>query len=102
MAAPAFTEAMTVPVEVIPVMATLYVVPLPVTIAVLLPPAVPVIVTPLPENPVTVLLKTTVKLIGLVLVGSACPIAWSIVTLGPPNFTQPGGAQGGGVGAKPG
>ena len=33
-------------------------------------------------KPVTVSLKATVKLIGLVLVGSACPAAWLIVTLG--------------------
>src|SRR5438876_1044954 len=58
-AAPALTEAMTVP-SVIPVTATLYVVPLPVTVTILVPPAVPAIVTPEAEKPVTDSLKVTV------------------------------------------
>ena len=62
-------EAMTVPVCVMPLTATLYVVPLPVTTAVVAP-AVPESVTPVFENPVTALLNTTVKLIGVALAGS--------------------------------
>ena len=49
---------------------------------VLEPPAVPVIVTSLPMNPVTGSLKTAVKWIGELLVGSAWPAAWLIVTVG--------------------
>ena len=70
-AASCFTEAITVPAVVIPLTATLYVVPLPVTVAVFVPPAVPVIVTPLLAKPVTDVLKIAVKLIGDTLVGSA-------------------------------
>ena len=47
------------------------------------PPAVlPAKLMSLAVKPVTVSLKVTVKLIGLVLVGSAWPAAWLIVTLG--------------------
>src|SRR4029077_12047453 len=80
-AAPAGTLTTTVPVPVIPDTATLYVVPLPVTVAVVAP-AVPLSVTSPVAKPVTVSLKVTVKLIGLALVGSAWPAAWLIVTLG--------------------
>src|SRR5947199_8900033 len=38
--------------------------------------------TPAPLKPLTCLLKTAVKLIGEVLVGSAWPVAWLIVTEG--------------------
>ena len=82
-AAPAGTLTTTVPVPVIPDTATLYVVPLPVTAAVSVPPTVlPAKLMSLAAKPVTVSLKATVKLIGLVLVGSAWPAAWLIVTLG--------------------
>ncbi len=53
-----------------------------VTVAVLVPPAVPVIATSPVAKVVTDSLKTTVKLIGLVPVGSAWPPAWLIVTVG--------------------
>src|SRR3972149_3811972 len=65
------TDGMAVPEVVMPVTATLYVVPLPVTVAVFVPPAVPLIVTSPVTKPVTAALKTTVKLIGEVPVGSA-------------------------------
>ena len=74
-ATPAAIDAVTVPGVDIPVTATLYVVPEPVTVATFVPPAVPVIVTSPVAKFVTVSLKTTVKLIGLVFVGSACPTA---------------------------
>src|SRR6266480_1315455 len=54
----------------------------PVTVTVLVPPAVPLSVTPAPVKPLTGLLNTAVKLIGKLLVGSAWPAAWSIVTVG--------------------
>src|SRR5947208_4679450 len=54
----------------------------PLTVAVLVPPAVPLSVTPAPVKPLTGLLNTAVKLIGEALVGSAWPAAWSIVTVG--------------------
>ena len=74
--------ATTVPREVMPVTATLYVAPLPVTAPLFEPPDVdPVNVTSPVANPVTERLKTTVKLIGLVLVGSFWPTAWLIVTV---------------------
>ena len=71
---PAASVAMTVPVCVIPETATLYVVPLPVTVAVVAP-AVPLRVTSLPVKPLTASLNTTVKAIGPVEAGSACPAA---------------------------
>src|SRR5947207_61014 len=54
----------------------------PLTVAVLVPPAVPLMVTPAPVKPLTGPLKTAVKLIGELLVGSAWPAAWLIVTAG--------------------
>src|SRR5438046_1260543 len=54
----------------------------PVTVTVLVPPAVPLSVTPAPVKPLTGLLNTAVKLIGKLLVGSAWPAAWLIVTVG--------------------
>ena len=45
--------------------------------------AVPLTVTPAEVNPLTGALKTTVKLMGLALVGSAWLPAWSMVTEGP-------------------
>ena len=51
----------TVPALVMPEMATSYVLGPPVTVAVLIPAAVPVIVTALPLNPVTASLNTAVK-----------------------------------------
>src|SRR5438046_2280472 len=54
----------------------------PVTVTVLVPPAVPLMVTPAPVKPLTGPLKTAVKLIGEALVGSAWPTAWLIVTVG--------------------
>src|SRR2546430_711738 len=53
-----------------------------VTSTVLVPPAVPPITTSLPVKPLTDSLKTAVKVMGAVLVGSACPAAWLIVTVG--------------------
>src|SRR5258707_4532943 len=53
-----------------------------VTTTVLVPPAVPLIVTSPLVKPVTDSLKTTLKLIGLALVGSAWPAASLIVTVG--------------------
>ena len=52
------------------------------TVPVSVPPAVPVRVTSPVVKPVTASLNTTVKLIGLALVGSAWPPAWLIVTVG--------------------
>src|SRR5512141_1900933 len=72
-ATPAGTVAMTVPAVVMPVTATLYVVPLPLTVAVFVPPAVPLIVTSPVAKPVTAALNTTVKLIGEFPVGSGWP-----------------------------
>src|SRR5918992_1006073 len=54
----------------------------PLTLAVFVPPAVPPIVTSVPAKPLTGSLKTTVKLIGEALVGSAWVAAWLIVTVG--------------------
>src|SRR5687768_4406273 len=76
--------AITVPLVVIPLTATLYVVPLFGAISVtpaVVAPAVPLSITSAEVKPVTAPLKTTVKLIGLVLVGSVCPDAWLIVQL---------------------
>src|SRR6266581_8807644 len=67
----ALTVAITVPALVMPLTATLYVLPLPVTVFVFVPVAVPVTVTPLLLKPVTDVLKTTVKLMGDPVVGSA-------------------------------
>ena len=77
----AATEATTVPLVVMPETATLYVLPLPVTVAVVAP-AVPLSVTSPVAKPVTDSLKTTVKLIGVALVGSGWPTACSTVTVG--------------------
>ena len=62
-------------------------------------PAVPLRVTSPAAKPVTGSLKTTVKLIGLLLVGSAWPAAWLIVTLGARGVVGDGvvGAGRGGV-----
>ena len=76
------TLAMTVPLVVMPVTATLYVVPLPLTVPVSVPPAVPDNVASPVAKPVTLSLNTTVKLIGEVPVGSAWPAAWLMVTVG--------------------
>ena len=54
----------------------------PLTVTVLLPPAVPLSVTPVPVKPLTGSLNTTVKLIGAALAGSAWVAAWLIVTVG--------------------
>ncbi len=59
-ATPAPMVAMTVPELVMPVTATLYVVPEPVTVPVFVPPDVPVKVTSPVANPVTASLNTTV------------------------------------------
>src|SRR6266850_8459646 len=80
-ATPAGMLAITVP-SVMPLTATLYVLGPPVTVTVLVPPAVPVIVTSAPVKPLTASLKTAVKFIGDAPVGSACPAAWLIVTVG--------------------
>ncbi len=57
-------------------------VPEPVTVPTLVPPDDPAMVTSPVAKPVTASLNTTVKLIGLVFVGSGCPTAWLIVTVG--------------------
>src|SRR5206468_959109 len=54
----------------------------PVTSTVLVPPAVPPITTSLPVKPLTGSLKTAVKVMGAVLVGTTCPEAWFVVTVG--------------------
>src|SRR5207247_205035 len=54
----------------------------PLTVTVLVPPAVPPIVTSVPVKPLTGSLNTAVKLIGGALVGSGWPVAWLIVTVG--------------------
>jgi hypothetical protein len=64
-----------------PLTATVYVVPLPVTTAVVAP-AVPARVTSPVAKFVVDSLKTTVKLTGEALVGSFWPEAWLIVTVG--------------------
>src|SRR5436190_554734 len=74
--------ASTVPSVVMPLTATLSVLGPHVTVPVLVPPAVPLMVTPAPVKPLTGPLKTAVKLIGELLVGSAWPAAWLIVTAG--------------------
>ena len=75
--------AITVPAPVMPLTATSKVVRRgPVTVAVVAP-AVPVRVTSPVSKPVTVSLNTAVKWIGLVAVGSVCPLAWLMVTVGP-------------------
>ena len=56
--------------------------PLPVTVPVVAPAVPPNVTSPVAKS-VTTSLKTTVKLIGLVLVGSAWPRACSMVTVGP-------------------
>src|SRR5437773_1456977 len=48
----------------------------------MLPTAVPPITTSHPFKSLTDSLKTAVKVMGAVLVGSACPAAWLIVTVG--------------------
>ena len=75
-AAPARTLATTLPAPVIPDTATLYVGPVPVTTAVSVPPTVlPAKLMSFAAKPVTVSLNVAVKLIGLVVVGSAWPAA---------------------------
>src|SRR5215831_10367085 len=72
-------DATTVPAVVIPVTLTVYVGPLPLMLAASVPPAVdPVKAMSLAVKPVTGSLKTTVKLIGEVAVGSDWPPAWLI------------------------
>ena len=80
-ATPAAKVAITVPPVVMPETATLYVIPLPVTVAVVAP-APPARVTSPVAKSATLSLNTTVKLIGDVPVGSAWPAAWLIVTVG--------------------
>ena len=54
----------------------------PEIVTVLVPPAVPLIVTSAAVKPLTASLNTAVKLIGEAEVGSAWPAAWLIVTVG--------------------
>ena len=72
----------TVPEVVIPLTAMSNVLLSPESVTLALLPAVPVIVTSPFWNPDTASLKTAVKWIGELLVGSAWPTAWSIVTVG--------------------
>src|SRR5918994_302944 len=81
-ARPAAIVATTVPLVVTPLPARVWVRGPPLTTAVFVPPAVPAIVTSVPVKLVTGSLKTAVNLIGALLVGSACPAAWLIVTVG--------------------
>ena len=66
----------------------------------LVPPAVPLSGDVGAVKPVTVSLKTTVKLIGEAEVGSAWPAAWLMVTVGAVDVVGDGvvGAGGGSVG----
>src|SRR5207247_2631957 len=81
-APPAETVAHTIPPVVRPPAATVdETLPLHAALP-MLPPAVPPITTSLPVKPLTDSLKTAVKVMGAVLVGSACPAAWLIVTVG--------------------
>src|SRR2546422_9022235 len=73
--------AMTVPL-VMRLTAWLWVRGPPVTVTVLPPPAVPLIVTSPLTKLLTASLKATVKLMGDAFVGSVCPAAWLIVTVG--------------------
>src|SRR5437667_11365927 len=75
-------EAFTVPADLLPLPALPTRRSSELTVTVLVPPAVPLIVTPAPVKPLTGSLKTAVKLIGEALVGSAWPAAWLIVTVG--------------------
>src|SRR5688572_22893228 len=80
-ATPALMEAITVPLLVIPESFTL----LPYTTlfrSAVVAPAVPLSVTSPVAKPVTASLNVTVKRIGEAEVGSACPAAWLIVTVG--------------------
>src|SRR5688572_19446632 len=70
-AAPATMLAVTVPLVVMPLTATVYVLGPPLIVAVLLPPAVPPIVTSAALKPLTASLNTAVKVIGPAPVGSA-------------------------------
>src|SRR5947208_1528593 len=83
-AALAFTLAMTVPEPVIPPTAALYLLEPPVIVTVLVPNVAlpPLVLMPAEVNPLTASLNTTVKLMGDALVGSACPAAWLMVTVG--------------------
>src|SRR5512145_225066 len=84
-ATPALMEAITVPLVVIPDTETLYTVGPPETTAVIAP-AVPLRVTSPVAKPVTASLNVTVKRIGEAEVGSACPAAWLIVTVGGASY----------------
>ena len=81
-------DAVTVPFVVMPLTAALKVVPLfgatSVNDTVFVPPAVPATVTSDAVKVETSIasLNTTVKSIGLVFVGSACPTPWFTVTVG--------------------
>src|SRR5439155_24407312 len=82
LAIPAAIVAMTVGLVVRLLTSAVSVLGPPLTVTVLVPPAVPLIVTSVPVKPVTGSLNTAVKLIGEALVGSAWPAAWLIVTVG--------------------
>ena len=82
-AAPAVIDAITVPFVVIPVTATRYSAPPPVTVTVFVPPEVPVIATSAASKLGTVSLNTTANRIGLEPVGSGCADPSLIVTVGP-------------------
>src|SRR5687768_17838845 len=70
-AAPGAMLAVTVPLVVMPLTATVYVLGPPLIVAVLVPPAVPPMVTSAAVKPLTASLNTAVKLIGPAAVGSA-------------------------------
>src|SRR5439155_474260 len=82
LAIPAAIVAMTVGLVVRLLTSAVSVLGPPLTVTVLVPPAVPLIVTSVPVKPLTGSLNTAVKLIGEALVGSAWPAAWLIVTVG--------------------
>src|SRR5438128_5405623 len=73
-AIPAAIVAITVP-SVMPLTATLYVVGPPVTVTVLVPPAVPVIVTSALVKVLNGSLLNSSQVIGEAVVGSVCPAA---------------------------
>src|SRR5437773_1971608 len=81
-ATPAGMLAITVPALLMPLTVGRAALGAPLTVAVLVAPAVQLSVTPALVKPLTGLLKTAVKLIGELLLGSAWPAAWSFVSEG--------------------
>src|SRR5439155_517779 len=82
LAIPAAIVAMTVGLVVRLLTSAVSVLGPPLTVTVLVPPAVPLIVTSVPVKPLTGSLNTAVKLMVGTLVGSAWLASWSIVPAG--------------------